>query len=117
MMKDPMHDALREAFRREDPGPEFTARLLARVREAEACVPWWRALGAAFRPAQFRWAAATALACVLIAGGAIEHHRLDQERLRGESAKQQLLVALRIAGTKLNLARDRVREVGAARPE
>ncbi len=104
-------DRLREALRREDPGPEFTAGVLARAAAASAPRPdWWRRLASAFRPVKIRWAAAGALACVLVVAGAVEY-RERQERIEGEAAKQQLVLALRIAGTKLNLARAKVVEL------
>jgi predicted acetyltransferase len=102
-----LDDALREAFQSQDPGPDFTARVLrtaagARPKEKEN---WWGALG-------LRWAMAAALACVLLVGGSIEYRR-EQEERQGQRAKQQLVLALHIAGAKLNLARDRVQQLNA----
>jgi hypothetical protein len=99
-----LDDALRKAFRRQDPGPDFTARVLARA--AQAPPPkrsWWWG---------WRWAAAGALACLLLAGSGLEY-RHRQEVHQGQMAKQQLLLALRIAGAKLNLARDRVQQLNS----
>lgn len=98
-------DALREALRREDPGPEFTARVLARAAATQpAKASWW------FWPLRMRWVAACALACLLVVGGSVEY-RERQTRLEGERAKKQLVLALRIAGTKLNLVREKVEEL------
>ena len=102
-----LDDALREAFRSQDPGPDFTACVLtaaagARPKERAS---WWGALG-------LRWATAAALACVLLVGGSIEYRRQQEER-QGRLAKQQLVLALHIAGAKLNMARDRVQELDA----
>jgi hypothetical protein len=106
-----LEDRLRDALRREDPGPEFTARLLARAAAAPALMPdWWRRLAAPFRPAKIRWAAAGVLACLLVVAGAVEY-RQRQARIEGEAAKRQLVLALRVAGTKLHLARAKVVEL------
>jgi hypothetical protein len=94
-------DELREAMRREDPGPQFTASVLAKAAGAPAKVSWWP-----------RWAMAGAFACLLLVGGLEVRH--EQEARQGRAAKQQLVLALHIAGAKLNLARDKVQELNAA---
>ncbi len=97
-----LDDALRDALRREDPGPGFTARVLARARSAPPKPGWWSV-------ARLRWVTAGALACLLVAGG-LEIRR-EREIAQGRKAKEQLVLALEIAGAKLNLARDKVREL------
>lgn len=108
-----LDDALRQALRREDPGPEFTARVLARAAAEPRKRRWWESLGAAFAPGRMRWAAAGALACLLVVGGAVERYR--EQRVEGEAAKGRLMLALRIAGGKLNLARQRVQQLNETR--
>jgi hypothetical protein len=106
-------DALREALRRQDPGPDFTARVLARASNAPPPKPgWWQTFLSGLRPARLRWAAAGAFACLLLAGG-LEYRHEQQQMRQGEAAKDQLMLALRIAGDKLNVARDKVRELNA----
>ncbi len=100
-----LDDALREALRRQDPGPEFTARVLTAAAGAQPGVNWWWA-------PRLRWATAGALACLLLVGGSFEYRREREER-QGRLAKQQLVLALHIAGAKLNLARDRVQQLNA----
>ena len=100
-----LDDALREAFRSQDPGPDFTARVLTAAAGARRKEHWWEALG-------LRWAMAAALACVLLVGGSLEYRR-QQEEQQGRLAKQQLVLALHIAGAKLNMARDRVQQLNA----
>lgn len=108
---DRFEDALRQALRREDPGPHFTARVLVRAAAASVSKPWgWKRLASAFRPVRVRWAAAGALACVLLMAGGVEY-RQRQTRIQGEAARQQLVLALRIAGTKLNWARAKVAQL------
>ena len=100
-----LDDALHEAFRRQDPGPQFTARVVAAAAGAPPKTSWWWAPG-------WRWATAGALACLLLVGGSLEYRR-DREERQGRLAKQQLVLALRIAGAKLNLARERVQQINA----
>jgi len=89
---DDLEQALRTALQRE-PAPEYLAgRILSRVgQESIATLPWWRM-------PRVRWATAVALAaCVTV--GVLERER--EQRLRGEQARQQVLLALRITGSKL----------------
>jgi hypothetical protein len=105
-----LDDSLREALRREDPGPEFTERVLARAAAApRPKESWWHGMVSAFRPAKMRWAMAAALASLFVIGGVEYQER--RTRIEGEAAKERLVLALRIAGTKLNLARDKVQEL------
>ncbi len=108
-----LDDALREALRRQDPGPEFTARVLTAAAAAQPKQSWWRALVAAFHPARVRWATAAALACLIVAGAGLEY-RHEQEERQGLRAKEQLVLALRIAGTKLNQTRAHVQQLNEA---
>ncbi len=104
-------DALREALRREDPGEDFTQRVLAAVpRRREKTAGWRERLVSAFRLPVFRLAAATALGAVLIVSGV--EYRQARIRSEGEAAKQQLMLAMRIAGAKLHAAQTKVLEIG-----
>jgi hypothetical protein len=105
-----LDDELREALRREDPGPDFTARVLARAAAQPRRVSWWSALAAGFRPP--RWAAAGVAFGVLVAAGGLEYRREAQTRVEGEAAKRQLVLALRIAGSKLHNAQTKVMRSG-----
>ncbi len=102
-----LEEELRNAMRREDPGPEFTRKVLARVA-AEPPKSWWVALTAGFRVPRLRWAAAGAMAGVLVVSGALEYRREQRVREEGEAAKEQLVLAMRIAGGKLYVAQQRV---------
>jgi hypothetical protein len=86
-------DELKAALRRREPSPDFTARVLARVSAQpvrRATQPW------------VRWVAGVAAALLLAAGG------LEYRHYRGERAKDQVLFAVRIAGSKLNKAQKKV---------
>jgi hypothetical protein len=101
-----LEQELRNAMRREDPPEGFVDRLLARAGEPERNA-WKRIL--AWR--SLRWAMAGAV-CLLFAAATVEYRHLRQERARGEAAKEQLMLALRIAGSKLQIAQSRVDQIG-----
>jgi hypothetical protein len=107
---DRFDDALRGALRREDPGEEFTRRVLAAVAKQPVKAGWRERLAAAFRMPALRLATASALAVVLIAGG-VEVRREARIRAEGQAAKQQLMLAMRIAGAKLHAAQSKVLEM------
>lgn len=109
---DPLELKLKRALEREDPPAGFAERVMARVLEEtstagtaprEAPVRWWPTW--LFRPA-WRAALAGGLAAVLLLGAGLAY-RQRQERLRGEKARAELMLALEIASSKLN----RVRQV------
>ena len=92
-----LENDLREAMRRV-PAPEgFAERVVARVKEPqrESRPAWWRAAAATFL-----------LAAILGGWGAHETMR----RREGERARQQVLLALRIAGTHVARAQAEARE-------
>ena len=81
---------LHEALRRQEPPPGFAEKLLARARESDA------------RPKRsfaWRWAAAAAAVLVLTSGPLLYREHLRQ--LEGERAKEQVMLALRLTGAKL----------------
>ena len=98
-----LEDELRTALRREQPSAGFAERVLARAAEPRRSFWDW------FRLPTFRWAMAGALALIMVAAGL--EYRHEQERARGEAAKQQLMLALRITGSKLKLAQQRVQQI------
>ena len=116
--KDPnlLEDALRNALRREDAPQGFALQVLARVRQNathEARRASWLTV---FSQPLVRWAAVAAVAvCLLV--GSMYYRNLQRQRAEGEAAKQQLMLALRIAGNKLQLAKSKVNEINSSRPE
>jgi len=78
-----LDDELKRAFERQEPPPDFAARTIARAR---------RGSGLALP----RWAVAAAAALVIAGAG------YGYRRRQGEEAKQQVLLAFRIAATKVN---------------
>jgi hypothetical protein len=91
---------LRHALRRESPAPGFASRVLQRIeRERAPKRPrWWRAVAAS-------------LTLTALLGGWAAH--TIHERREGEHAREQVLLALRIAGAKVRYAQQEVRTIGS----
>ena len=83
-------DDLRAALRREEPPADFVARVAARTRPSPRRTPWIAAIAAG----------------LIAATGTFEYQQYE-----GRKAKRELLVALEIAGSKLNIAQQKVLEL------
>jgi len=115
-------EELKLALRREEPSPDFTDRVMARVAELQKRekpgeeAGWLRRLAEFFQPPQMKWATAGAMAILLVIAGFVVHHRRESERKRlaeiaeGERAKEQVMLAMRIVSAKLNVAQKKVNE-------
>ena len=111
-------EELKRALRRCEPPEGFADRVLARVgadrplQVSPAVIPIWN------RPI-LRWAAVAAM--VLIGAGGLGYRAHEQrvEEASGQAAKQQVMLALRITGSKLRLAQKKVKSAEGAesRPE
>ena len=110
---DRLEEQHKQALGREDPPPGFAARVLARIAAAkhqELAAHWWCRF---FVYPVWRVALAGGLACLILLGGMMlmggvaRRQRQEQERMRAEAAKNQLLLALHITSSELN----RVRQV------
>ena len=111
-----LEDALKQALRREEAPTNLAASVLTRVAQNTVArdlkkQSW---LGILSQPL-VRWAAFAAVSICLIAEG-VHYRNQQRERAQGEAAKQQLMLALRIAGTKLHMAKEKVNEINASRP-
>jgi hypothetical protein len=108
-------DELKNALQRQEAPDGFAERVLARTAE-QAPRPLWPSLrgslGNLFAQPLLRWAALAAVCVALVVGG-VHYRNFQRERARGEAAKEQLLLALRIAGSKLQLARARVDQINS----
>lgn len=110
--EDRIEQELRDALHREQPPLGFAERVLARVHAEDAApVGFWQSLFDFMRLPRFKVAMATAL-FVLVLGGTWQYRRYEQERKAGEAAREQLLLALRITGNKLQRAQQKVNEAG-----
>ena len=115
-----VEDELKNALRRREPPQGFTHRVLARAAEigSRNVDQVWRDLwpkifDQPLAPANvLRWATVTVLAAGLVVGG-VHFRSAQRERAQGEAAKQRLLLALRIAGRKLQLAKARVDQINS----
>lgn len=86
----PFDRDLSDALKRQDPPSGFAERVMARTSERHE------------RPRFFsmwRWAAAVAAVLVLMSGIFIYRERVRQ--LEGEKAKEEMMYALRLTGSKL----------------
>jgi hypothetical protein len=104
-----LEEELKKALERVEPPAGFRERVLARAateksqKRARARF-WFKWLGAS----GLRWATACAL-CVVLATSGILYHR-EQQR-KGQEAKEQLMMALRITSSKLQIATESVRDI------
>jgi hypothetical protein len=108
-----IEEQLKSTLRRQDAPADFSEQVLVRLAAHNSVPPlrrdpWWRI----FTQPLLRWTAITATATSLAIGG-IHYRNLRRERAQGEAAKQQLMLALRIAGSKLQLAKAKVNEINA----
>ena len=108
-----IEEQLKNALRRQDAPADFTEQVLARLAAHRSIPPvrqdpWWSIITQPL----LRWTAITATATSLVIGG-IHYRNVRRERVKGEAAKQQLMLALRIAGSKLQLAKAKVNAINA----
>jgi hypothetical protein len=103
---DSLERALAEAMKRE-PAPDWLeSAILERIRRErrEPLRASW------FRAPWMRWAGAMAMLAVVLAG--LHYERVRRERLAGERAGRQVLLALEITGSKLLEVEKRVQAIG-----
>ena len=91
---------LRDALGRKDPEPDFTARVMARVARTPA-------RNIRTLPPPRRWIAGAIAAGLVLSAAGWEVRRNRQ----GHAAKAQVMLALRIAGSKLNMAQKKITEL------
>jgi hypothetical protein len=98
---------LSEALRRE-PAPEWLeGRILAQIREEKLRGVKQRGRqGAPLRWHWMRWAGALATLALVFAG--VHFEQVRRERIEGEQAKEKLLIALHITGSKLRMTQQRI---------
>lgn len=102
----PLEQELKNALRREEPAADFAERVLARLSPAPAPRPrkhWLETVRGLFRLPALRWATAGAL-CFMVALSVLAYRRHQQNVERGEKARAQVMLALHIASSKLNVA-------------
>ena len=97
-----LEDELRNALRREEPSPGFAARVMARAQAVSPPRRWlpWPAL---------RWAGS--LAAVAVIAGGVVYERERRMHAEGEKAKEQVMLALHITGSKLQSIKEKIHEM------
>lgn len=111
-----LDDGLRVALRRESPPAGFAERVLQRAGEQSS-------LGETVQPRLARWnrrrplvGLAAAAALVAAVAGGMQYRNVERaraERAAGEAAKEQVIKALRITASTLQVVQEKVREVGS----
>ncbi len=109
-MSDKLEQELKKALRRVDPPAGFAERVLARTAKEEAKRASERRRFQWFGMSGLRWALTCAL-CLAIAGSAMVY-RYERHK-EGEQAKEQLMLALRITSSKLQIASDGIRQISS----
>jgi len=113
MNRTDIEDDLKNALRRQDAPDGLAGRVLARVANevsGQKAVPrpFWFDF---FTRPLVRWVALAAVLASTIFG--VRLHNLRRQQAEGEAAKQRLILALRIAGSKLQLAKATVNQINA----
>ncbi len=109
---DEIEAELRRALCREDPPQGFDLRVAARLREKESR-GWFRIPGFMHLPLPALRLVTAALLLVAICGGIIGYQRYERRQQKGEAARRELLLALRITGSKVRYAQERVNRLGS----
>ena len=112
-----LEDELKNFLKRKEPPAGFTDRLLERISAPPSPRSGgWQKLLSLFAPPKVRWVSAGILACLLVAFGLSQYRSYRRVRAEGELAKTQLMLALQIAGNKLNFAQKKVLEIHKHEP-
>ena len=89
---------LRESLRRREPPADFAAQVLARTRDTEVRSVF-----------SWRWLAVAALVALMVSGTLFIQKQ--QQQVENERSKEQLMVALRITGSKMKDVQDRLNAI------
>ena len=108
-----LEEELRNALKRKEAPQGFEDRLSARLGRAqpsrkESC---HRKRISFFRLPRLVWAVVGAGVCLTLAMGIAQYRNFQRTRAEGELAKTQLMLALKIAGKKLNFAQKKILEM------
>jgi hypothetical protein len=95
---------LRQALSRKAPAPGFRDRVMEQLNERPAPRAAWRG-----------WRAVAAGLALTATIGGWSAWKVEERRREGERAKEELVLALRIAGEKVRVAQDEVRTLSTDR--
>lgn len=99
---DRLENELRNALKRKEPPSGFSGRVLARA-EGKGRNAW----GVLLKRQGLGWALAAAL-CIMIFSVGIEYRKTQEEMASGKVAKEQLMLALRIAGDQMQFISSKI---------
>ena len=95
-------EELREALKRVEPPEGFTGRVLARVAKERGKTTWLERFRRSLPAPGMRWMAVAAVMLAIVAG--LEYQREADRRARGEQAKEQVMLALKITAQQIQIA-------------
>jgi len=104
-----LDDELKAALGRKEPAADVAEKLLRRMAQP-APRSWLDELVILLRPPRLQWLAAS-LAILVVPFAAFEYRREREVRFQGEAAKQQLILAMKIAGTEVYHAQQKVQRM------
>lgn len=105
-MTDEFEKTLRRALRPQDPGEDFSARVIARLDSTE--IPSTPVAHLAFmrrRALRSPWLPAALAACLIAGIGIVQMRQHAADTARANQARAQLLQALSIASDNVNIVR------------
>ena len=108
-----LEDDLKMALRRTEPPEDFAKRVLTRANAPAPPEPaWWGRLAVLLRPPRVQWVALSVVASIIIPVAGVQYRKERQLQVEGEKAKEQLVLAVRVAGSKLHHVQQKVLEMG-----
>ena len=114
MKTNEINEQLKRALRRCEPPEGFVDRVLAGVQGPTS--PTERSIWTLWRMPSLRWAAVAALVAVGVTGIGYQIHERHEEA-EARAAKQQVMLALRITGSKLRVAKQKVKAMETGKLE
>jgi hypothetical protein len=107
-----LEEELRNALRRKEAPPGFVDRLSGRISTHPLQKRnQWRKWVSLFQLPKMAWAVVGVVICLAAVVGVAQYRSYQKTRAEGELAKTQLMLALKIAGKKLNFAQRKVLEI------
>ena len=108
-----LEDDLKIALQRTEPSEDFVNRVLARVNQPPPPEPsWWEQLTVLLRPPRLQWVAASVILSIMIPVASVQYRKEQRMRAEGEKAKEQLMFAMHVAGSRLHRVQQKVLEMG-----
>ncbi len=107
-----LEEELRKALQRKEAPSGFADRLSRRIEAGElTSESRWRRQRTGWSLPRMGWLGAAAMICLMIGLGILQYRSYRTRMTEGAYARDQLLLALQIAGDKVSLAQRRVLEI------